>query len=91
MAMSKQTEIEQIFAAAVLNASGTAKIANHASVPEIACDQVVSVLADLWVAVRAAGMSGSEVQAIAERHVDWDDQGDPQPLPPGSNVMPLCC
>ena len=32
--MSKQTEIEQIFAAAVLNASGTAKIANHASVPE---------------------------------------------------------
>ena len=57
--------------------------------PKAACDQVVSALADLWVAGRAAGMSGSEIQAIAERHVYWDDEGDPQPLPPGSNVMPL--
>jgi hypothetical protein len=82
--MSKQMEIEQIFAAAVLNASGMDKIANSAGVPQSACDQVVGALADLWVAGRAAGLSGTDIQAIADRHVYWDEEGDPWPqeMPP---------
>ncbi|KRR09971.1 hypothetical protein CQ12_06045 [Bradyrhizobium jicamae] len=82
-------EIEQTFAAAVANAHGMAKIVNSAAIPQSASDQVAAALAELWEAGRVAGMTGADIQVIADRHVYWDDDGEPWPRPPGSNVVPF--
>lgn len=82
-------DIEQTFAAEVINARGTSRLANTAGWPQRACDQVAGALADLWDAGRDAGLSGADIQAIADRHVEYDDDGEPWPRPTGGNVTPF--
>lgn len=82
-------QIESSFAAAIVNARGFAKMANTAGIAQSASDQTVAALAELWKAGREAGLSGTVIQEIADRWVEWDDDGEPWPRPPGSNVIPL--
>ena len=82
-------EIEQTFAAAVINARGFAKIATTAGIDQRPCDQVACALADLWEAGRSEGLSTAEIQAIANRHVEYDDDDEAWPRSLAGNVVPF--
>lgn len=81
--------IEQTFAAEVINARGYAKIANTAGMPQRACDQVACALADLWDAGRSNGMSSADIQAIANRYVEYDADDEAWPRSLVGNVVPF--
>jgi hypothetical protein len=78
--------IEQAFAAAVANARGEAKIlATAGCFPANAADQVAGALA-----VKdgtASGMSADDIQAIANRWVEWDEDQNPWPRAVIDNVV----
>jgi hypothetical protein len=82
-------DIEQTFAAAVINARGFAKIASTAGIPQRTCDQVACALADLWEAGRDEGLTTAEIQAIANRYVDYDDDDEAWPRQMAGNVVPF--
>ena len=47
-------------------------------------------LCDLWDEGTAAGLSPSEIEAIANRYLEWDVDNDPRPIPtdlPVGNVV----
>jgi hypothetical protein len=82
-------EIELAFAAAVINASGFAKIASTAGIPQRACDQVACALCDLWEAGGNEGLTSVEIQAIANRYVEYDDDDEAWPREMAENVVPF--
>jgi hypothetical protein len=82
-------DLEQIFAAEVLNARGNAKLCNTAGIPQTVSDQVGCALADLWQHGSAAGMKSADIQAIADRWVEWDGDEQPWPRSPDGNVVAL--
>lgn len=84
-------EIEQAFAAAVINARGNAKLAGTLGFRQRACDQVAGALADLWEAGRAEGMTTADIQAIADRYVEYGDHDEAYPRVLDSNVVPFRC
>jgi hypothetical protein len=80
--------IEQAFAAAVANARGEAKIlATAGCFPANASDQVAGALAVLWKDGKDAGMSADDIQAIANRWVEWDEDDNPWPRAVIDNVV----
>ena len=80
--------VEQAFAAAVANARGEAKIlATAGCFPTNASDQVAGALAVLWKDGTASGMSADDIQAIANRWVEWDDDQNPWPRAVIDNVV----
>jgi hypothetical protein len=82
--------IEQAFAAAVANARGEAKIlATAGCFPANASDQVAGALAVLWKDGKDAGMSADDIQAIANRWVEWDEDDNPWPRAVIDNVVPF--
>lgn len=81
--------IESKFAAEVINARGNSRLANTAGWSQRACDQVAGALADLWEAGRDAGLSSADIQAIADRHVEHDADGEAWPRSPAGNVVPF--
>jgi hypothetical protein len=46
-------------------------------------------LADLWEAGRDEGLTTAEIQAIANRYVDYDDDDEAWPRQMASNVVPF--
>jgi hypothetical protein len=82
-------DIEQTFAAEVLNARGGARLASTAGIMQTASDQVEGALAELWKKGTAAGMTGDAMQAIADRWVEWDAKDRPWPRSPSGNVIAL--
>jgi hypothetical protein len=46
-------------------------------------------LAELWERGNDAGLSSGDIQAIADRYVEWDDQENPWPRPLATNIVPL--
>jgi hypothetical protein len=83
------SDIEQSFAAAVANARGEARILATAGFPQTASDQVAGALIELWDRGRAAGMATDDIQAIANRWVEWDEGNNPWPRAVIDNVVPL--
>jgi hypothetical protein len=75
-------EIESKFAAVVASARGVARLPNTAGIERRACEVLVGAQCDLWDEGTAAGLSPSEVEAIANRYVEWDINSDPWPKPP---------
>ena len=83
-------EIEQRFAAALANSRGYAKLWNTAGCPQSHHDQVGCALIELWEDGRKAGLSGDEIQKIADTYVEYDDAGEALPRASAfSGVVPL--
>jgi hypothetical protein len=82
-------DLEQTFAAEVLNARGNAKFCNTTGFPQTVSDQVDCTLMQLWENGRAADMASADIQAIADRWVEWDVNDQPAPRSPDSNVLAL--
>lgn len=81
-------EIEQAFAAAVLNARGYARIANTAGIYQSVSDQVwcaIDNLKEQW----PVGGDNAAVREVVERYVYFDADGQPQPCRTEPNVVPL--
>ena len=84
------TDIEQHFAAAVANSRGYAKFWSTVGFPQTTADQVGCALAELWEEGRGRGLSGDEIQKIADRYVGYDDDGEAWPRASAFNgVVPL--
>jgi hypothetical protein len=81
--------IEQAFAAAVANARGEAKMLATAGFPQTASDQVAGALVVLWKDGIDAGMPSDDIQAIANRWVEWDEDHNPWPRAVIDNVVPF--
>jgi hypothetical protein len=65
-------DIESIFAAAVFNApKAAAEMCKH-GIRQTTSDQISCALADLWQ------FDGSRAQAIADKYVWYDADGEPQ-------------
>jgi hypothetical protein len=82
------TQIEQIFAARVANARDNARPANTAGNPRTTADQIGCALAELYECGAAIGLSINELNAITNRYVEYNDEGDVWPRPMG-NVLPF--
>jgi hypothetical protein len=54
---------------------------------------LINALCDLWDEGTAAGLSPSQIEAMANRHLEWDINNDPWPKPSdladGNNVVPF--
>jgi hypothetical protein len=82
------TQIEQIFAARVANSRDNARLADTAGYMRTTADQIGCALADLYECGAAIGLSTSELNAITNRYVEYNDEGDVWPRPMG-NVVPF--
>ena len=72
--------MEREFESAVANAHSVAKQVRDAGYPHYrACDEIYAALAELWEDGRHAGMSDEAIQAIADRYVYWDRDGEAWP------------
>ena len=58
-------EIESKFAAVVASARGVTRLADAAGIEQRVCEVIVHALCDLWDEGTAAGLSPSEIEAIA--------------------------
>lgn len=74
-------EMESRFAAVVARARGVVIRESAPGIEQRACEIIVGGLCELWVEGTAAGLSASEIEAIANRHVEWDGNSDPWPKP----------
>jgi hypothetical protein len=81
-------EIETVFAATVVNAARYAVKARKHGYRQTTGDQIDCAISDLWDAARAEGLPRREVQAIVDRYVDVDANGEARARPMG-NVVPF--
>jgi hypothetical protein len=73
--------IEHIFAAAVFNAERDAADCCAQGIFQTAADRVSIALVGLWGCGPVFELSDDEIYEIACRHVEWDENEDPWPLP----------
>lgn len=66
-------DIEQIFAARVLNAGRSASVAVAHGVRQTTADYIEAALSDLHACGRALGYEPSEIQRMASSHIEWVD------------------
>jgi hypothetical protein len=88
LAPRNPTELEQRFACQVINARTYARRCNTAGILQTTADQIFCALADLWHDSIPLGLSSGEVSEIADKYVEYDDDGDAWPRDMG-NVVPL--
>ena len=82
------TQIEQIFAARVANARDNARLASAAGFVRTTAHEIGCALADLYEIGATIGLSISDLNAITNRYVEYNDEGDVWPRPMG-NVIPF--
>ena len=86
-------EIETKFATVVASARGRTKLADAEGTEQRVTEVLINALCDLWDEGTAAGLSPSQIEAMANRHLEWDINNDPWPKPSdladGNNVVPF--
>ena len=85
-------EIETKFATVVASARGRTKLADAEGTEQRVTEVLINALCDLWDEGTAAGLSPSQIEAMANRHLEWDINNDPWPKPsdlPDGNVVPF--
>ena len=86
-------EIETKFATVVASARGRTKLADAEGTEQRVTEVLINALCDLWDEGTAAGLSASQIEAMANRHLEWDINNDPWPKPSdladGNNVVPF--
>ena len=82
-------EIETKFAAVVASARGRTK---PEGTEQRVTEVLINALCDLWDEGTAARLSPSQIETMANRHLEWDINNDPWPKPsdlPDGNVVPF--
>ena len=83
-------EIEAKFAAVVASARGRTRLADAEGAEQRVTEVLIIALCDLWDEGTAAGFSPTQIEAIANRYLEWDANNDPWPKPsdlPDGNVV----
>ena len=88
-------EIENKFAAVVASARGRTRLADAEGTEQRVTEVLINALCDLRDEGTAAGLSPSQIEAMANRYLEWDSNNDPWPKPNnvvsfrGHNVVPF--
>ena len=85
-------EIETKFATVVASARGRTKLADAEGTEQRVTEVLINARCDLWDEGTAARLSPSQIEAMANRHLEWDINNDPWPKPsdlPDGNVVPF--
>ena len=88
-------EIETKFAALVASTRGRSRLVDAAGIEQRVTEVLINALCDLWDEGTAAGLSPTQIEAMANRHLEWDSNNDPWPKPNnvvsfrGHNVVPF--
>jgi hypothetical protein len=85
-------EIETKFATVVASARGRTNLADAEGTEQRVTEVLINARCDLWDEGTAARLSPSQIETMANRHLEWDINNDPWPKPsdlPDGNVVPF--